>query len=57
MLSQASQMMQGGNADPNSMRDMMSNPGMQSLMKNPDFMKNTLNMLKDPNNKHMLDMI
>lgn len=36
---------------------MMNNPSMQNLLKNPDILNNALNMIKDPNNKGMLDMM
>lgn len=36
---------------------MMNNPMMQNIAKNPDFLKNALGMLKDPNNKGMLEMM
>jgi len=50
-------MMSGGGFDPSNMQSMMNNPSMANLMKNPDMIKNALNMLKDPNNKGMLDMV
>ena len=49
--------MSGGGFDPSNMQSMMNNPSMANLMKNPDMIKNALNMLKDPNNKGMLDMV
>ena len=49
----------GGGGAPNlsNMSEMMNNPSMQNIIKNPDFLKSTLSMLKDPNNKGMLDMM
>ena len=49
MMNQAMQMMSGGGGGMN-MSQMMSNPSMQNLIKTPDFLSNTLKMLKDPNN-------
>ena len=36
---------------------MMQNPSLQGMLQNPDFLNNTLKMLKDPNNKAMMDMM
>lgn len=35
----------------------MQNPSLQGMLQNPDFLNNTLKMLKDPNNKAMMDMM
>ena len=47
----------GGSGDPSNVQSMMNNPSLQGLLSNPDFMNNAVNMLKDPNNKGMLDMM
>lgn len=39
------------------MSSLVSNPSMQNLIKNPDFLSNALNMMKDPKNKGMTDML
>lgn len=49
--------MAGGQMDPSKMGDMMQNPSMKNLMNNPDMISNVLNMMKDPNNRGMLDMM
>ena len=46
-----------GGLNPGNMQDMMKDPSMSNLIKNPEFLKNSLSMLRDPNNKAMLDMI
>lgn len=59
MLKQAQAMMSGGAGGMNAgnMQEMMKDPSLQGLMKNPEFLQNTIGMLKDPKNKAMLDMI
>ena len=46
-----------GGMDPSAMQNMMQNPSMKNLMGNPDMLNTALNMLKDPNNRGMLDMM
>ncbi len=53
-MRQAASMMGG---DPANMQNMMSNPSLSGLMNNPDMIGNALNMLKDPKNRGMLDMM
>ena len=38
----------GGMPDPSKMQDMMQNPSMAKMLDNPEFLENTLNMLKSP---------
>ena len=38
----------GGMPDPNAMQDLMKNPSFSKLMSNPEFLENTVNMLKSP---------
>lgn len=35
----------------------MNNPSMGNLLNNPDMLTTAVNMMKDPNNKAMLDMM
>lgn len=50
--------MQGGGFDPSAMQNMMgTNPSLQGLMSNPDMINSALQMLKDPRNKGMMDMM
>lgn len=35
----------------------MNNPSMANFFNNPDMLNNALNMLKDPRNRGMLDMM
>ena len=46
-----------GGMDPNAMQNMMQNPSMKNLMNNPDMLSSALNMMKDPRNRGMLDMM
>lgn len=61
-MRQASQMMSGGAGagagfDPANMQSMMNNPSMKGFMNNPEMINTALNMIKDPKNKGMLDMM
>ncbi len=38
----------GGMPDPTKMKEMMENPSMSKMLDNPEFLENTLNMLKSP---------
>ena len=38
----------GQMTDTSKMQDMMNNPSMSKLLDNPEFLSNTLNMLKNP---------
>lgn len=54
LMRQAALMMGGNGVQ---MQDMMNNPSLSGLMKNPDMINTALKMLKDPNNRGMLDMM
>lgn len=38
----------GGMPDASKMQEMMQNPSMSKMLDNPEFLSNTLNMLKSP---------
>jgi len=58
LMKQAAAMMGGGSAsNPADMQNMMQNPSVQGMLQNPEFLENAVNMLKDPRNKAMIDMM
>ena len=46
-----------GNLDPNSMQNMMSNPSFKTFLDNPEMLNQAVNMMTDPKNSGMLDMV
>ena len=46
-----------GGMNPSAMQNMMQNPSMSGLLDNIEMVETSLNMLTDPKNKAMLDMV